>query len=110
MKVLTAVEGQVAIVQAGHDRGQWCVVYRVLDERYVLTCDGRLRSIQKPKKKQLKHLSLLPLTIPVRGRGESGAEIQNSDIRKSLLQAKESYLAGCAGIPTEKEECALVQK
>ena len=85
MKVQSAEEGRIAIVTRGHDCGTWCVVYRVVDERYVLLSDGNLRSIQKPKKKQLKHLTLLPISIPVRGKGMSGGPIQDSDIRKVLI-------------------------
>ena len=110
MKVQSAEEGRIAIVTRGHDCGTWCAVYRVVDERYVLLTDGNLRSIQKPKKKQLKHLSLLPISIPVRGKGMSGGDIQDSDIRKALKEAKDAYLNRCNGILTEKEECALVQK
>ena len=109
MKVHTAEEGRIAIVTRGHDCGTWCAVYRVLDERFVLLCDGKLRSIQKPKKKQIKHLMLLPLTIPVRGKGQSGSEIQDSDIRKALKAAKDAYQNRCQGICPEKEVCALVQ-
>ena len=59
--------GRVVCVTRGHDAGSWCAVLQVLDERMVLLCDGKLRTLEKPKKKQVKHLTALPYTIPVSG-------------------------------------------
>lgn len=100
--------GRVVCVTRGHDAGSWCAVLQVLDERTVLLCDGKLRTLEKPKKKQVKHLTALPYTIPVSGKGGSGGKIADSDIRKALKAVKEAY--GGAEPHPEKEECAFVQK
>ena len=113
MKANLAEPGRVAVILRGHDAGSWCAVLRVLDESTVLVCDGRLRTVSKPKKKRVKHLAPLPLTIPVTGRGESGGPIADSDIRKGLKAVREAYetkSGGTAAVNAKKEECAFVQK
>ena len=102
------LEAGRVVVTRGHDAGSWCAVLQVLDERMVLLCDGKLRTLEKPKKKQVKHLTALPYTIPVSGKGGSGGKIADSDIRKALKAVKEAY--GGAEPHPEKEECAFVQK
>jgi len=50
--------GSVATSLAGRDKGRRFIVVGVLDEEYVLIADGRVRKIEKPKKKKLKHLKV----------------------------------------------------
>ena len=50
--------GRVCISRAGHDKGALYMICRVLDDRYVLVCDGKRRKLDSPKKKQVKHLKL----------------------------------------------------
>ena len=81
----------------------------------VLLVDGDTRKLEKPKKKQVKHLHALPLTIAVEGRGASGGALADSDIRKALKAEKEAYLIRTGYAPkaqTEnvKEDDALVQE
>lgn len=113
MKAKAAEPGRVVVVLKGHDAGSWCAVLRVLDESTVLVCDGRLRTVAKPKKKRLKHLNPLPMTLPVTGRGESGGPIADSDIRKGLKAVRDAYetkSGGTAAVNAKKEECAFVQE
>ena len=116
MKAKLTESGQIAVSLKGHDAGRWYAVVGVLDERYVLLCDGNTRTLAKPKKKQIKHLRALPLSMPVTGRGESGGPIANSDIRKGILAAQKAYETktgfahAAARQEKEKEECAFVQK
>ena len=51
------VRGRVVISKAGHDKGQYMVVDKVLDG-YAYVCDGKQRPTEKPKFKNLKHLCL----------------------------------------------------
>lgn len=112
MKAMPTEAGRVVIVTQGHDKGCWCAVLSVLDEQNVLLCDGRLRTLEKPKKKRVKHLTALPLTIPVEGVGESGGPIANSDIRKAIQTQKDAYETnrGIRAASRMKEECAFVEK
>ncbi len=56
MSALRLEKGRLARSKAGRDAGRLCVVVEVLDEDFVLTCDGRLRTLDRPKKKRKKHL------------------------------------------------------
>ena len=47
--------GQMARSDAGHDRGKLYVILEVVGET-VLLADGIHKTIEKPKKKKLKHL------------------------------------------------------
>lgn len=73
--------GSLVRSKAGHDKCELlCVVG--LEEKTVWVCDGRQRPLNRPKKKNPKHLSLLPLTL-------SSEEMQNDRrLRKTLFKLK----------------------
>jgi len=102
--------GRIVISTQGHDAGRWYAVISVLDERNLLLADGETRKLAKPKKKQVKHLRALPLTIQVEGRGESGGPVADSDIRKAIKAQKDAYLVKTGFNAIDKEEGALVQE
>ena len=110
MKARPNEPGRVVVSTQGHDAGRWYAVISVLDERNLLLADGDTRKLAKPKKKQVKHLKALPLTIQLEGRGESGGPIADSDIRKALKAHKDAYLMKTGFNVIDKEEGALVQK
>ena len=73
--------GSLVRSKAGHDKGELlCVVG--LEEKTVWICDGRQRPLNRPKKKNPKHLSLLPLTVD--------EEVMQNDrrLRKTLFKLK----------------------
>ena len=45
--------GCLVLSKAGHDKGSFLVIVGVEDEEHVLLSDGRLRTIEKPKRKKL---------------------------------------------------------
>ncbi len=47
--------GSIVRSIAGHDKGSLLLVV-ALDNGYAYVADGKLRKIEKPKKKKLKHL------------------------------------------------------
>lgn len=51
-------KGCVATSLAGRDKGRKFVIVGVLDEEHVYIADGKMRKIEKPKKKKLKHLKV----------------------------------------------------
>ena len=110
MKAKPTEPGRIVISTQGHDAGRWYAVVSVLDDRFVLLCDGETRKLEKPKKKQVKHLTALPMTIQTQGRGESGGPIADSDIRKAIKARKDAYLAKTGFNVNDKEEGALVQE
>ena len=110
MKAKPTEPGRVVISTQGHDAGRWYAIVSVLDERMALLADGETRKLAKPKKKQVKHLKALPLTVQVQGRGESGGPLADSDIRKALKAQKDAYLMKTGFNVNDKEEGALVQE
>ncbi|MCI1982362.1 MAG: KOW domain-containing RNA-binding protein [Oscillospiraceae bacterium] len=50
------VRGRIVRSSAGRDGGDFLVVLEA-GARYAIVCDGRRRSLEHPKKKNLKHLS-----------------------------------------------------
>ena len=77
--------------------------------------DGRTPSIwDTAKKKQVKHLRALPMSVELEGRGAAGGPVEDSDIRKALKAHREAYLIQTGYAPTSaqnmKEERALVQE
>lgn len=50
--------GMLAKSKAGHDKDAVYVIYK-LDEAYVYLVDGKLKTIEKPKKKKYKHIQII---------------------------------------------------
>jgi ribosomal protein L14E/L6E/L27E len=48
--------GQLVKSKAGRDKRRVFLICRVLDDQFVLVCDGDLRKLNNPKKKKVKHL------------------------------------------------------
>ena len=44
--------------KAGHDKGKVYVIYAI-DETYVYLVDGKIRGIDKPKRKKRKHVQVI---------------------------------------------------
>lgn len=55
--------GGYAISTAGHDAGR-CYVIIDIEKEYVYLVDGIIRTIDRPKKKKLKHVNLLKYFDP----------------------------------------------
>jgi ribosomal protein L14E/L6E/L27E len=105
--------GRVVQSTQGHDRGRWFLVVGLVDERFVLIADGETRKLEKPKKKQVKHL----LTVPAIAEDtlkqiRDGSQNADSAIRKALKTLVPKMQNGSTGAArkTDKEECALVQE
>lgn len=85
--------GQVVMSTQGRDAGRLFVVVEVVDENYVLICDGALRKIDKPKKKKVKHLNPKRNGVSsLGGKLESGVKIFDAEIRKALAPLRDQGL------------------
>ena len=58
-------EGLFAISKAGHDKGNIYVIVRE-DNEYVYVADGVSKTLEKPKKKNKKHIQIIKkkTTVP----------------------------------------------
>lgn len=56
--------GQVVRITRGREVGQYAVVIKILDNRFVLLADGEKRKYDRPKKKNLHHIALMDYISP----------------------------------------------
>lgn len=68
-------EGLIVKSLKGHDTGRVYLVVAILDENFVLLCDGKYRKIDNPKQKRIKHLEFVGEVAPA-------SELTDSYIRK----------------------------
>ena len=73
--------GEVVLSRAGRDRGRAFVIVQVLDADYVLLADGRLRTLDRPKKKKCRHLQ----RTSIEARLELTPHLLDADVRKFLV-------------------------
>ena len=51
--------GSVCVSTAGHDAGDYLVVIAGIDRDHVYVADGKTRKLIAPKKKKVRHLSMI---------------------------------------------------
>lgn len=79
-------KGHVVRSAAGHDKGGFFVVLQS-DEQTVLLCDGRRRTLEKPKRKKLKHIFVTNTSLPESSMGT------NRGIKKALRPFNEQSIS-----------------
>lgn len=57
------VRGLIVRSKAGHDRGGFFTVL-CADETFAVICDGKRRSLEKPKRKKKIHLAVTNTVLP----------------------------------------------
>ena len=71
---------------AGRDKGYDFLVLKA-DTQYAYVADGRLRKVENPKKKKLKHLQAsASLSALVADKLEAGTAPTNAEVRKALAE------------------------
>ncbi|MBR3298831.1 MAG: KOW domain-containing RNA-binding protein [Clostridia bacterium] len=80
--------GRLVLSKAGHDKDTFLVIIGVDDEEHVLLADGRLRTIEKPKRKKLRHLAVQrAFSDELNKKLISGAPILDAELRKFIAEA-----------------------
>lgn len=59
--------GRIVISRAGRDKGSAAVITERLDLHHVLVADGDRRPVAKPKRKNIRHLAMTRVLMPVVG-------------------------------------------
>ena len=73
---------------AGRDKEKYFMVLSVIDSQYVLLCDGKMRPVDKPKKKKIKHVKLLDYSLDrIKEKFAESKKINNADVRKAIKSA-----------------------
>lgn len=84
MKVQTPAVGGAAQSLAGRDRGRLYLIVGIA-EGELLLADGKYRKLQDPKRKNAKHVRLLPSFHPQIAERIAQGKDENSEIRAALL-------------------------
>ncbi|WP_307341428.1 KOW domain-containing RNA-binding protein [Caldalkalibacillus uzonensis] len=83
--------GQIVRILRGRDAGQYAIVIKVVDERFVLIADGNKRKFDSPKKKNVKHLELYQhVATVVQESIEETGRVTNGKLRFALNKFKET--------------------
>jgi ribosomal protein L14E/L6E/L27E len=88
--------GQMALSDAGHDRGKLYVILGVQDET-VWLADGIRKTVEKPKKKNIRHVRRMNYIDPeIEARLDGEYPLNNEDIMKAiqLFEAKCKVIGG----------------
>lgn len=66
----------------GHDKGS---IYVIVDNKpNILVCDGRIRTLEKPKRKNPKHLEILEYRDEMLEQKFADNRLHNEDIKYSI--------------------------
>lgn len=79
--------GQIVLIKSGRDAGQYAIIIRLLDERYVILADGGKRKFDRPKKKNVQHLQLFNYISPeVQTSLQETGRVTNGKLRFALAK------------------------
>ena len=73
--------GTVVFSKAGRDKGTAMVVLEN-ENGFLKLADGKLRTLEKPKRKKIKHVQ--PTNFKIQMQPECGRALQDADIRKQI--------------------------
>jgi len=83
---MDALKSHIVISKAGHDKGTYFFVLNREGE-YVTLADGKTRKLEKPKRKNVKHVRFVAESDSKIARKIRGDEkILNSELRKALAE------------------------
>ena len=79
-KTLSLLKGQVVRSKKGRDEGKVYIIMEIIDDDLLLLVDGKLRKLDRPKKKKVKHLYIYKDVIDT-----EVSDFSDTYIRKKLL-------------------------
>ncbi len=80
------MKGMFAISRAGHDKGKLYIILEE-DEEYVYLSDGRLKTVDAPKKKKKKHIQIIKKTDEkISFYIEEKEQIRNEDVKRAIWE------------------------
>ena len=76
--------GQIVFSKNGHDKGNIFVVVDI-EKQYIYIADGKIRKIEKPKRKKIKHIQKTNyIDMNLNNKLENNEYLLDSDIVKAL--------------------------
>ena len=79
-KTFSLLKGQVVRSKKGRDEGKVYIIMEIIDDDLLLLVDGKLRKLDRPKKKKVKHLYIYNDVIDT-----EVSDFSDIYIRKKLL-------------------------
>ncbi len=80
---------QMVVSTAGRDCGEYFIIVGVEDENHLWLADGRVRPIERPKKKKLRHVKILDcISDELNGKLIRGETVLNAELRKAIANHK----------------------
>lgn len=90
MKDVKLDVGQLVCSIAGRDKGNLYLIWKMGDDNNLWVVDGVNRKVEKPKKKNIKHLKELPYFSGfINEKIKLGERVTNSDIQRSITEYRE---------------------
>lgn len=81
----TGMVGMFATSKSGHDKDTVYIIVKE-EEEYVYVSDGRLKTLENPKKKNKKHIQIIKKEADdiLKEKLINGQHIYNEEIRKAI--------------------------
>ncbi len=76
--------GQFCISKSGRDNGMIYVIYKIIDQNYVLLVNGKEKTITNPKRKNVKHLQKVNDGIVNFEKDINSGNINDLDIKRFI--------------------------
>lgn len=93
MKMFPIEVGSIVRSMAGRDQGRLFVVIQELDADFVMVANGRLRGMDRLKKKRRKHLKPTGSVVEeLRDRLAQGGAVEDHEIRSWLMKEEEELV------------------
>ncbi|NMB03442.1 MAG: RNA-binding protein [Tissierellia bacterium] len=80
------IPGQLVISKSGRDKGRMFLIMSVPDPNYVTLVDGKLRPLEKPKRKKIIHLQATNYHSDILEQ----SNLNNAGIRKMIQSVQHS--------------------
>ncbi len=85
MKVKEPVIGGICQSLRGRDKDRYYLIRYIYDDGNVGVVDGNFKKLNAPKKKNLKHVRLLPeLAESIAAKFENGSKVYDSEVYSAL--------------------------
>lgn len=75
--------GSFAVSKAGRDSGK-CYVIIYIDREYVYLVDGKIRTINHPKRKKIKHINRLNYFDPLLAEKIRNKSVRDEEIKRAI--------------------------
>jgi ribosomal protein L14E/L6E/L27E len=75
--------GGYVVSTAGHDSGKYYVIFQK-DSEYVYLVDGRIRTIDRPKKKKIMHVRMLDQLNQILVDKVIDKSVKNEEIKRAI--------------------------